>query len=42
MKVNHSLPFDFLELRNKEKKDEGYNSCYLLYLAGIILADGWH
>lgn len=41
MEIKHSLSFDFLELRNKEKKD-GYNSCYLLCLAGIMLTDGWH
>lgn len=42
MKVKHSLPFPFLVLINKVKKDGGYNSCYFLSLAGRMLTTGWH
>lgn len=42
MKVKHSLPFPFLVLIKKVKKDGGYNSCYFLSLAGRMLTTGWH
>lgn len=41
MEVKHSLPFHFLELIIKEKKDGGYNSCYFLSLDGTMLTNGW-